>query len=354
MATKKKKAVQISTTSQDLVAAMQKKYGKVAATNISDEKKAAGQVREHISSGLDVLDWHVLGRGGWPIGRASEVYGPEGSCKTSLQYLGFAQVQKAGGVAAMVDAEHTFDEERATLYGVNIDDLIVLQPDHLEHLFSMLKTLLQSHNPKDGPMLIGWDTVASTQTKGATEADPTKSQMGRKAGVMSSQLSLVLDLLPAARAHLMMLNQQRVKFGVMFGDNTTTPGGNAPKFYASTRLAIMGGKGVKNAAGDHIAKVVTMMAIKNREAPPYRKARVRLDYMHGFNNIYSTIELAKTLKLITPREDGYKGAGKAGLVAYATALEALGWDEVVTMPPPVEASADDGVEDSEGDDGSEE
>ena len=353
MATKKK-AAPVSTAARDLVTAMQKKYGKVAVTNISDEKKAAGQVREHISSGIDVLDWHVLGRGGWPIGRASEVYGAEGSCKTSLQYLGFAQAQKAGGVAAMVDAEHTFDEERAALFGVNLDDLIVLQPDHLEHHFGMLKMLLKAHDAKSGPLLIGWDTVASTQTKSATEADEGKSQMGKKAGVISQQLSLILDLLPAARAHLMMLNQQRVKFGVMFGDNTTTPGGNAPKFYASTRLAILGGKGIKDSAGDHTGKVVTMIAMKNREAPPFRKARVRLDYLRGFNNIYSTIELAKTLKLITPREDGYKGAGKAGLMAYSTALEALGWDEVVSIPEPVEATEVDEVEDQEGDDESDE
>jgi recombination protein RecA len=310
--------------SSAMIAAIRKGFGSDAALSPGEER-AAAQITECIPTGIDVLDHYVLGTGGLPIGRSSEIFGAEACGKTSLGYAALASVQRMGGVAVVADVEHSFDEFRARTFGVDTDELVLLQPTHLEEFFGQAKLILATHNPKHGPLLIVWDSIASTKTKAGMAADAGDKTPADVARLMSEELPKLLKPLHAKRAHLMMLNQIRTKFGVMFGDNTTTPGGNAPKFYASVRLQFFGGKAVKNKDDEHIAKVVTIMSSKNRCAPPFRKARVRFDYASGYNNLWSTLEHAKRMKAIDPRAEGFKGKGQFSVEAYNQALEVLGW-----------------------------
>lgn len=330
-----------------IIDAIRKKFGVQAALSVTEERAAAGQITEYISTGVDVLDHYVIGRGGLPCGRISEIYGTEGCGKTSLAYSAIAAAQAEGGIAVVADSEYSFDEERARTFGVDLGGLIVLQPQNMEEFFEQVKTILEAHDPDDGKLLIVWDSLASTKTKIGETAVAGESKIGEVPRLLSQELPKLLKPLHRKRAHLMILNQIRAKIGVMFGPNTTTPGGNAPKFYASVRVEFFGGKAVKNAAGEHIAKVVTILAQKNRLAPPFRKARVRFDYATGYNNLYSTVEHAKTMKVIEPRERGFSGKGKEGVAAYTEACSRLGWKP--RIPDVIPGEHGSGDEDATGD-----
>ena len=332
------------------VKALQSKFGAMKALTIDEEALAAAAIREYIPTGIDVLDWYVLGRGGLPIGRMSEVFGEEGSGKTSLGYSAIAQVQRMGGIGVWGDPEMSFDDARAKLFGVDTDTLLILQPETLEEWFEQVKMTLKMHDPDEGPMLIVWDSIASMVTKGGIEREAGDRRVGDVPLVMSEELKKILPLLARHRAHLMALNQVRAKIGVMYGDNTTTPGGKAPKFYASQRLQILGGKAVKNAKEEHIAKIVTYLGVKNRLAAPFLKAKVRLDYHVGFNNIWSTVWHAKRMKLVKCRAEGFAGPSVEGLAAYKESLEKLGWQSKAEIPE----EADDVELDLEADDNEDE
>lgn len=309
-----------------ILSRLRARFGEHSALSLIDDR-AAAQITEYIPTGIDVLDHYVIGRGGLPVGRISEVYGENACGKTSLAYSCIASCQRMGGIAVVLDAEYTFDEERAGVYGVDTESLLIVQPQHMEEGFEEIKETLIAHDPDDGPILIVLDSVAASLPSDLSELKAgDKQQPGRLAALTSKELPKLLPLLNKSRGHLMMLNQTRTKFGVMFGDNTTTPGGNAPKFYASVRLAFFGGKKVENEFGEHLGKVVTIQASKNRLAPPFRKARVQLNYAHGWQNVYSTLEHAKRFKVIEPREKGFKGAGKAGVKAYVEACKRLKWE----------------------------
>jgi recombination protein RecA len=341
---KKKQAVE-----QRILEIIQRRFGVERATSIAEDRDAAAQIREFIPTGIDVLDNYVLGGGGLPVGRMSEVYGSEGSGKTSLGYSSLAGVQRMGGVGVVADTEYSFDEDRARTFGVDVAKLVILQPEHMEEAFEMFLAVLDAHDAAVGPILVVWDSLASTKTKDGLRADVGDKTPGEVARCMSANLPRLLGPLHEKRGHFMMLNQIRHKFGVLWGDSTTTPGGNAPKFHASLRLQFFGGKAIKNADGEHIAKIVTIMSAKNRLVSPFRKARVRFDYETGWDNFWSTIEHAKRLKLIDPREDGFKGPGKKGPKAYAQALAALEWEPSVPFDPNAEVKAED-VEEEESED----
>lgn len=347
---KQKRAALTSTKMRDkaLVDVIRQRFGRHAALSLGEER-AAAQIVEHVSTGIDVLDHYVIGCGGLPIGRFSEVYGENACGKTSLGYAALAGVQAMGGIGVVLDVEYSFDEDRAKLFGVETDALVIVQPTHLEDLFEQLKLVLDTHDPDDGPLLIVWDSVAATKTKAGLAADAGDKTPADVAALMSQELPKLLERMQNARAHLMMLNQIRAKFGVMFGSNTTTPGGNAPGFYASVRLQFFGGKAVKNSKGEHIAKVVTIMAMKNRLAPPFRKARVRFDYSSGYNNVVSTLEHAKRMKAIAPRKKGFKGAGKASAEDYAEATVALGWPAREIRPSDLVGGTSDADDDDDDD-----
>jgi recombination protein RecA len=306
------------------LALLQKKFGGDSAIRLGKGRQAGAQVTEVIPTEIEVVDHYALGVGGLPVGRMSEVTGEEASGKTTLGYQCLASCQRHGGVGVVLDAEHQFDETRARLFGVNVDDLIVLQPKHAEMGVEQTKLVLSSHNPKNGPMLMVWDTIA---------AMTPQADMGREAGergtaelarVMSTELPKIMPLLVAHRAHLLALNQVRQAIGVMFGPNTITPGGKAVKFYASWRAQFFGGKAVKDPKTlEHTGKVVTLLVTKTRFTEPFRKMKVRLDYDAGWNNVWSTLDHAKARKVIAPRDAA--GRGKKGLAAYEQAKVKLGW-----------------------------
>ncbi len=339
----------LSSKVKRLSTALGKKFGNRVLT-VREDQRALAEITEYIPTGVDVLDYHVIGRGGWPVGRMSEIFGEEGCTKTSLALHSLAQVQRMGGVAVLADAEQSFDSERAESFGVNLDDLLLLQPANLEELFEMVKGTLRLHRPSDGPMLIAWDSIASTRTKHGLISEAGEKRVADVPLMMSEELPKVLQMLPAHRAHFMMINQIRNKIGVMFGSNITTPGGNAPKFYSSVRLQYFGGKAVKK-DDVHIAKILTVMAVKNRLQAPFAKARVRFDYASGYNNLYSTIEHAKSRKLITPREgkNGFSGKGKAGQEAYDEAIRKLGWPVASSVASAERSSSAFAVVDEEDD-----
>lgn len=326
MPKKSKQSKSASEHKQEVLAAIRKEFGNGAAYTIQD-RAAAAQITEYIKTGIDVIDNYVSGEGhGLPVGRMSEVFGEEGCGKTSFGYACIASVQRQGGIGVIADAEQSFDEERAKMFGVNVNDLIMLEFDTYEEFYDELKVTVQANKPKHGPMLIVQDSIASMNTKAALEGDAEDMQVAEMARLNSRELKKLPALLGKHRAHLMMLNQVRQKIGVVFGNNTATPGGKAPAFFSSIRLQFWGGKAVKNAAKEHLGKVVTIQAIKNRLAPPFRKARVHLDYTHGWNNVWSTLEYAKEKKLITPRAKGFKGKGRASIEDYQAVLDLLGWD----------------------------
>jgi recombination protein RecA len=304
-----------------IIAAVNKKFGKDAAYDLKKDREASAALKEFLCTGIDPLDYYVLGspeRGGFAVGRISEVFGAEGSGKTSFGYAVAADTQRKGGVACIIDAEFSFDPGRAEVFGVDTDELILLQPKSLEELFNQMRVVLTTHDPKFGPLLLVWDSVATTKPEAGIGLDAGKGRRpGDVAALMSQELPKILNMLPKARAHLMMINQVRVKFGVLFGDNSTTPGGNAPKFYASQRISILGGKAIKNSLGEHIGKIITVLAVKNRLVSPFRKAKVRLDYATGFNTIWSTCEHAKRMKVLKVRG--------CDLDIYELALDELGW-----------------------------
>ncbi len=326
------------------------KFGKDAA----GMRTGQAQMTEFISTGVDTLDHYVIGRGGLPVGRSSEVFGENACGKTSLMYSAGAACQRMGGTFVIVDQENSYDEERAETFGVDLDTLIILQPKTLEDALEMHKDVLHGHNPKKGPMLIGWDSLASSKTKNMVSGHAGDQHVGEIARLMSEEMAKINNMLGEARAHWMIINQLRTKFGVMFGDNTTTPGGNAPKYHASVRIQFFGGKKLVNSFDEHVGKVVTILAVKNRLAPPFRKARVRFDYATGYNNVWTTLEHAKRFKKIDPRKDGFKGAAAEGLPVYLDALEKLGWESTVPIPEElieddVTEEGDDAVEDDEDD-----
>jgi recombination protein RecA len=319
-----------------LAALLQKRFGSTSA--MTPGGRTAGQITEVIPTGIEVVDYYLLGVGGLPVGRMSELYGPEASGKSTLAYAFLVAVQRLGGLGVLADPEHSFDDDRFRQLGGDPDALLILEPEHMEMLLEQIKAVLTAHNPKTGPMLIVWDTLAATPTQYGKTQEAGKSKVGDAPLLLSNQLKLILPLLACARAHLLIVNQIRDKIGVMFGDATTTPGGHAVKFYASWRAQFFGGKAVKLPDGTHVGKDVTLLVTKTRLSAPFRKVRLRLMYATGYANQWSTLEHAKTRGVIPKL-----GAGSKGAKAHAAALAKLGWragfTDTVTPALPAELVA---------------
>lgn len=311
---------------------LRKKFGS-AVTTLQQEAESVAQITEFFSTGVDVLDHYVIGRGGMPAGRISETFGDEGCGKTALLYRLLAMNQRAGGLSFLADAEYSFDEERADVAGIDRGTLLLGHPAHLEQTIEMIKAVVSNHNPKLGPLLVGLDSIASINTKAGVSMAAGEAEVGAAARIWSDELRDLPRLLHKHRAHLFMTNQVRHKIGgaSRFGPNIVTPGGNAPKFYSSVRLQFFGGKAIKNLkTGEHTGKVVTIMAVKNRLGAPFKKARVRFDYATGYNNQWSTIEHAKTMALINARGKDGKPVDPEKL--HIRAMQKLGWEENMLIP----------------------
>jgi recombination protein RecA len=228
----------------------------------------------------------ALGVGGIPRGRIVEIYGPESSGKTTLMLHVIANAQKAGGTAAFIDAEHALDPGYAKKLGVDLDSLLVSQPDSGEEALTICETLARSNSID----VIVVDSVAALVPKAELEGDMGMATMGMQARLMSQALRKLTALLSKSKTTCLFTNQLREKVGVMFGSPETTPGGKALKFYASVRIDIRRRDQIKDASGAVVGNITKVKIVKNKVAPPFAEAEFEIIYNHGVNKEGSIID----------------------------------------------------------------
>lgn len=316
------------------LAQIEKQFGKNSVMRLGSNTV---QAVEAISTGSLMLDI-ALGIGGLPKGRIVEIYGPESSGKTTMTLQAIAECQKAGGTCAFIDAEHALDPQYARKLGVNIDDLLVSQPDHGEQALEIADMLVRS----GAVDLIVVDSVAALTPRAEIEGEMGDSHMGLQARLMSQALRKITGNAKRSNCMVIFINQIRMKIGVMFGSPETTTGGNALKFYASIRLDIRRVGQVKE--GDEIIGSETKVkVVKNKMAPPFREAFFQILYGKGVNHYGEIIDLAVQQNIVKKAgawysyQDGKIGQGKNNVIRYleennhiATEIEAQIRAELLT------------------------
>ncbi|PJE43299.1 MAG: recombinase RecA [Pseudomonas sp.] len=331
---------------------IEKQFGKGAVMRMGDHDRQAIPAISTGSLGLDI----ALGIGGLPKGRIVEIYGPESSGKTTLTLSVIAEAQKLGATCAFVDAEHALDPDYAGKLGVNVDDLLVSQPDTGEQALEITDMLVRS-NAVD---VIIVDSVAALVPKAEIEGEMGDMHVGLQARLMSQALRKITGNIKNANCLVIFINQIRMKIGVMFGSPETTTGGNALKFYASVRLDIRRTGAVKE--GDEVVGSETRVkVVKNKVAPPFRQAEFQILYGKGIYRNGEIIDLGVQLGLLEKSGAWYSyqgnkiGQGKANSAKYlednpevARTIEGLIREKLLVVSPTVKAnSTSDDLADAE-------
>ncbi|WP_217362288.1 recombinase RecA [Cohnella herbarum] len=268
---------------------IEKQFGKGSVMKLGESANIA---IETVSSGVLALDI-ALGIGGYPRGRIIEVYGPESSGKTTVSLHAIAEVQRAGGTAAFIDAEHALDPVYARNLGVNIDELLLSQPDTGEQALEIAEALVRS----GAVDIIVVDSVAALVPKAEIEGDMGDSFVGLQARLMSQAMRKLSGAVSKSKCLAIFINQLREKIGVMFGNPETTPGGRALKFYASVRLDVRRVEAIKQ-GNDVVGNRTKIKVVKNKVAPPFKQADVDIMYGEGISKVGSIIDIGAEQDII--------------------------------------------------------
>lgn len=305
---------------EDALKQIEKQFGKGSIMRLGDR---ANVDVDAISTGSLTLD-AALGIGGFPKGRIIEIYGPESSGKTTLTLHAIAEVQKAGGKAAFIDAENAIDPKYARNLGVNIDELILSQPDSGEQALDIVEVLIKSQAFD----LIVVDSVAALVPQSELNGEMGDAHVGLQARMMSKAMRKLSGIMNRSETTVIFINQLREKVGIMFGNPETTPGGRALKFYSSVRLDIRKSEAIKNGT-DIVGNKVNVKVVKNKVAPPFKVAQIEILYGEGISYLGEVIDLGVQYEIVNKAGawfsyNGEKiGQGRESVRAYLKSNPAL-------------------------------
>lgn len=324
---------------EDALKQIEKQYGKGSIMKLGDR---ANVEIDAIPSGSLAIDY-ALGIGGYPKGRIIEVFGPESSGKTTLALHAIAECQKGGGRAAFIDAENAIDPMYAKALGVNIDELILSQPDSGEQALEITEVLIRS-----GAIdLIVIDSVAALVPQAELDGEMGDSQVGLQARLMSKAMRKLSGAMNRSNCTAIFINQLREKVGIMFGNPETTPGGRALKFYSSVRLDVRRGEALKN-GNDVIGNKVNVKVVKNKVAPPFKVAPVEIMYGEGISHLSEVIQLGVDYDIIQKAGAWFSyqsekiGQGREAVRAFLIANPEI--DKDITAQLKVKLFSDEKVE----------